>query len=379
MDLSPWLTVFQNVTADYYEYARNAAAQGRKVAGYFCSYVPQELLYGAGYLPIRILGRVGATSRADELLQSFSCSFARSVLDTALEREWPFLSLTLFAHTCDTMQNVADLWRAHTGDSKTIIVSIPTRVDTEAAAQYYSDELQRVRSLLEEDSGPIAEDAIQQAFDLYQGHRATMNELYRLHAEHPGLLTGTQLMEINLAGQLMDRAEHLAAVKALIAAFQAVSDLPDEKMPRVFVWGSMCRHTAFIELIEQAGCRVVGDDLCVGSRSYAPAHVEGATPMESVVRYYLARAHCPAFHRDMHHPGTALVEAAQRYKAQGVIFLMTNFCDPTAFDYVPITQALEKADIPSLTLSVEQHQEPPEQLRTRVEAFAEMLQGSAVS
>ena len=149
------------------------------------------------------------------------------------------------------------------------------------------------------------------------------------------------------------------------------------RLPRVFVAGGMCRHAAFIDLMEDAGCRVVGDDLCVGSRSFAFADVEADTPLEAIARAYLARTPCPAFHHASRQPGDALVEAVRRDNAQGVIFLLTSFCDPVAFDHVPMMQALTDAGIPALSLSVEQHREPPEQLRTRVAAFVEMLHGSA--
>lgn len=377
MDLSPWITPFEKVTVDYYGYARKAAAEGRRVAGYMCSYAPQELLYAAGYLPMRILGRIGETTRADELLQAFSCSFARSVLDSALEGEWPFLSLVLFSHTCDTMQNVADLWRAHTPDTEVLIVSVPSRTDSEAAVRYYTAELERVRNALEKQCGPIPDEKINEALALYREHREAMRELYGLHAANPGLLTGAQMMHVNLAAFLMDQAEHLEGVRNLIAAFNAVGTPKSDGRPRVFVAGSMCRHTAFIEFMESAGCRVVGDDLCVGSRPYAFMDVDGNRPLEAIARSYLARTPCPAFHHSTRQPGDALVEAVRRDKAQGVIFLLTSFCDPAAFDHVPVTQALEKAGIPALTLSVEQHREPPEQMRTRVAAFVEMLQGSA--
>lgn len=379
MDLSPWIAPFENVTADYYAYARNAAAQGRKIAGYMCSYAPQELLHAAGYLPIRILGRIGETTRADELLQAFSCSFARSVLDSALEGEWPFLSLVMFSHTCDTMQNVADLWRAHTPDTEVLIVSTPSRTDSEAAVRYYTAELERVRKVLEKQCGPISDEKLRETLALFEEHRQVMQELYRVHAANPGRITGAQMMHVNLAAFLMDHAEHLELVQNLIKALKSV-DIPEaDTLPRVFVTGSMCRHAAFIELMEDAGCRVVGDDLCVGSRSYAFTNVDGATPLETIARSYLARTPCPAFHNATHQPGDALIEAVARDKAQGVIFLLTSFCDPAAFDHVPMMQALEKAGIPALTLSVEQHREPAEQLRTRVAAFAEMLQGSAAS
>ncbi len=379
MDISQWMAPFEHVTADYYAYARQAAAQGRKVAGFMCSYAPQELLYAAGYLPVRILGRVGATHRADELLQAFSCSFARSVLDSALEGEWPFLSLVMFSHTCDTMQNVADLWRAHTPETDVHIVSVPTRTDGDAPRRYYTAELERIRKALEASAGPIGEDRIREALALYREHREAMRELYALRATHPGVLTGARMITVSLSSFLMDRKEHLHLVRELIGGIRNCAPCEPDSAPRVFVAGGMCRHAGFIELMENSGCRVVGDDLCVGSRSFDFAEVGADSPLDELARLYLARTPCPAFHQAGRHPGEALVNAVKRDQARGVIFLLTSFCDPVAFDHVPMMQALEKAGIPALTLSVEQHREPPEQLRTRVAAFAEMLRDSDAS
>ncbi len=377
MDISHWMAPFEQVTADYYAYARQAAAQGRKVAGYMCSYAPQELLYAAGYLPVRILGRTGDTHRADKLLQAFSCSFARSVLDSALEGEWSFLSTVLFSHTCDTMQNVADLWRAHTPGTEVLIVSVPTRTDGDAPRRYYIAELERIRKALEASTGPIGEDRLREALALYSEHRNAMRELYGLRSSCPGTLTGARMVTVSLSAFLMDRKEHLGHVRALIDHVKDGVPCGADRLPRVFVAGGMCRHAGFIGFMEDAGCRVVGDDLCVGYRSFDFPEEKEDSPLAQLARIYLARTPCPAFHQAGRHPGDVLVQAVKRDHAQGVIFLLTSFCDPVAFDHVPMMQALEKAGIPALTLSVEQHREPPEQLRTRVAAFAEMLQENA--
>ncbi len=380
MDITGLMAPFEQTASDYYSYAREAAAKGRKIAGYMCSYAPQELLHAAGYLPIRILGRTGETHRADELLQAFSCSFARSVLDSALEQEWPFLDLVMFSHTCDTMQNVADLWRAHTPDTDVLIASVPTRTDGDAPLRYYMAELERLKTQLETMTGKaITDDALAASLHLYNEHRTAMQALYALRTSKPALLSGAQMMQIYVSAFLMDRAEHLKHVLAVIDAMNANEPDDDNGLPRVFVAGGMCRHVGFIELMEAAGCVVVGDDLCVGSRSFSFGEPSGATPMEMLARAYLGRIPCPAFHCDGRQPGDALVEAVRRDKADGVIFLLTNFCDPVAFDYVPQKDALEAANIPALSLSVEQHQAPPEQLRTRVAAFAEMLREGAGS
>jgi len=224
MDLNALMAPFEKVSADYYGYAKEAAASGRKVAGYMCSYAPQELLHAAGYLPIRILGREGDTYRADELLQAFSCSFARSVLDSALEQEWPFLDVVMFSHTCDTMQNVADLWRAHAPHTQALIASVPTRTDGDAPLRYYKAELERLKKKLEEKAGVITDEKLMASLQLFSNHRNAMQELYRLRIQKPGLLSGTQMMNISVSAFLMDRAEHLALVRRVIDALNATEE-----------------------------------------------------------------------------------------------------------------------------------------------------------
>ncbi|MCK5863112.1 MAG: 2-hydroxyacyl-CoA dehydratase, partial [Candidatus Hydrogenedentes bacterium] len=307
MNMATLMTPFEKVSSDYYGYAKETAAAGRKVAGYMCSYAPQELLHAAGYLPIRILGREGDTHHADELLQAFSCSFARSVLDSALEQEWPFLDLVMFSHTCDTMQNVADLWRAHAPHTEVLIASVPTRTDGDAALRYYMAELKRLKKLIELKTGPITNEKLTASLQLFDDHRNAMQELYTLRTAKPELLSGAEMMNISVSAFLMDRAEHLVLIREVIDVLKSTDTHEPTSLPRIFVAGGMCRHVGFIELMEKSGCVVVGDDLCVGSRSFSHGDNAAADPMEALARVYLDRIPCPAFHRTARHPGDALV------------------------------------------------------------------------
>jgi len=68
-----------------------------------------------------------------------------------------------------------------------------------------------------------------------------------------------------------------------------------------------------------------------------------------------------------------MIEHVRQVKADGVVFLITKFCDPFGFDYPHVNSKIEEAGIPSLMLEVEQHQTVSEQVRTRMEAFVEMM------
>ena len=64
---------------------------------------------------------------------------------------------------------------------------------------------------------------------------------------------------------------------------------------------------------------------------------------------------------------------AKENSADGVIFLLLKFCDPHAFDYPYLKDALDKAKIPNLLLEVEDQPQAQGQMKTRIEAFMEAL------
>jgi bcr-type benzoyl-CoA reductase subunit C len=368
------LKYFQDVCADPYKIARETASRGRKVAGYMCSYSPQELLHAAGYLPVRVIGRLGATPRADALMQSFICSFARSTFDAGLSGEFDYLDTMVFAHTCDTMQNLADLWHGNCPGMKTIIVSLPNLHGSAASMTYFRKELDRVRARIEESAGPIPDERLLESIRLYDRHREKMRSLYALRREHPEAMTGTEMMSVVLSSFLAPKEDHLEHVTALADAIESAQPEKASRAPKVVVGGSVCQAADFIAAIEAAGCLVVDDDLCMGTRSYLLPALPAGDPMDVLTQAYMGRTPCPAIHKPGFDPAALMMERVRQSGADGVVFLITKFCDPFGFDYPHVNGALEEAGVPSLMLEIEQHVPVPEQVRTRMEAFVEVLQ-----
>ena len=122
---------------------------GRAAMGYLCSYVPEEIVHAAGFVPVRVRGKSAPLRQVDAHLQSYTCALCRSTLDQVLGGELETLSGTIFAHTCDTMQALADLWRMNTGCTHFVdTVMQPSNLGSSAAAIYLSDELNRFRDRL---------------------------------------------------------------------------------------------------------------------------------------------------------------------------------------------------------------------------------------
>ena len=63
----------------------------------------------------------------------------------------------------------------------------------------------------------------------------------------------------------------------------------------------------------------------------------------------------------------------KRYDVEGAIIFVLKFCDPHDFDYPDLAKHLTESDIPHLRVETEMQPASIEQVRTRLQAFVEML------
>ena len=68
-----------------------------------------------------------------------------------------------------------------------------------------------------------------------------------------------------------------------------------------------------------------------------------------------------------------LIAAARAHRVDGVVFLHLKFCDPHAFDYPYLKNALDREDIPNIMVEIEEKTQSAGQLQTRLEAFIERM------
>lgn len=74
-----------------YPRARELKAQGQRIVGWICTYVPEEIIHAAGLLPFRVIGGSSETPMADAYLYSNNCTFVRNCLEEGLSGSLGFL------------------------------------------------------------------------------------------------------------------------------------------------------------------------------------------------------------------------------------------------------------------------------------------------
>ncbi len=367
------INVFHKISGDPYSYAEKwKKDKGGNVVGYFCSYTPEEFITAAGALPFRIFGTRDHITCADSHLQSYCCSLVRGGLEDALTGKLAFLDGTVFPHTCDSIQRLSDIWRLNAGFPFHLDIILPVKLNTASARDYMKNIFRKFKSDLERSLGTKIDAKLAETVRLYNSIKDCLEQIYVMREAEPGLISGSDVHAIIKSSMVMDRKELLDLLLDTVAELKAAR--PEKKeYKRIILAGGVCNHPDIYPILEQAGARVVWDELCTGSRYFEGAVKESGDPVIALAERYADRIVCPAKHCGTESRGKNLLDLVKKHKAQGVVFLLLKFCDPHSYDYPYMKEFLDKENIPSMLLEIEEQPSSSGQLATRFESFVEML------
>jgi bcr-type benzoyl-CoA reductase subunit C len=341
---------------------------GHRAFGYLCTYAPLEIMHAAGLTPLRLMQLSGPVSLADAHLPSFACALARAVSERMLAGELDFLHGVLFPHTCDTMQCTADIWRMAQPRFPVVNLSVPTVWSGAKVREFWVTQLRGLATTVAASSGSVVtEDALRASIACYNQQRRLLTRLDQQRSH----LTAQQWWSLNMAAMLMPVEEHNTVLESVLAELEGGAEARGTR-PELIVVGAVLDDPTVLQLMDELGGRVVGDDLCTGRRYFDTAVDELMEPFAALAERYLQRAPCPVKHGVSQPRAERLLQLCNETGAQGVIFVLPKFCEPHAFDYVPLAHALEGAGVPQLLIETDVST-PIGQLRTRLQAFIEML------
>ncbi len=367
--------VFHDIAKDPNDYAQKwKAEKNGKVIGTFCSYAPEEIILAAGALGYRIFGTGGAVSMADKYLQAYSCSLVRGAMEESLAGGLDFLDGVIFPHTCDSIQRLSDIWRMNVNTGFHMDLVMPVKLNTQSAREYMIDVIKVFKNNLEKQLDvEITEQDLEKAIETSNRIRETMNRIYAVRQESPGLVKGEDLHAMVKAGMIMDRHDFLSAAGDLADDLEKHKGESSFSGKRLVLSGGLCNMPDIYSVIENAGAYVVKDDLCTGNRFFEGKVKSGDDLLESIAIRYIERNVCPAKHSGIRSRGENLVKIVKESKADGVLFIYLKFCDPHGFDYPYLKEMLEENKIPCMLYEIEDQLAGGGQLETRCEAFVEML------
>jgi benzoyl-CoA reductase/2-hydroxyglutaryl-CoA dehydratase subunit BcrC/BadD/HgdB len=347
-------------------------AGGRPVLGWFCTYTPLEIIRAASLGAYRILPGPGcAMTRADTVIDRNFCPYVRTCLGEALEGEYRWLAGLVVVNSCDPMRRLYDVWRYNIGGEFIRLLDLP-RVNTQTAIGYFRESLATLAEEIKSYFGvKISEAGLDAAIAELNRMRSRLRELYRANRENHMPLSAAQLQSVVRAADTIPPDMFAGLLERLVAEIGAT---PGERRdgPNIIISGSVLENPRIVDLVEECGARVVADDLCSGTRGFRDDVAIGGDALTALARHYLGRTPCPRM-KDTRRRFDSVLAMIDESRADGVIFYTLKFCDPYLYD-VPLLRAeLAERGVPALQLEGDFTPGTLGRVRTRIEAFIEML------
>jgi benzoyl-CoA reductase/2-hydroxyglutaryl-CoA dehydratase subunit BcrC/BadD/HgdB len=204
-------------------------------------------------------------------------------------------------------------------------------------------------------------------------HRKIIIKLFERQKESPPPHKGSELLALCLEEMTLPKDGAAEKIEKFLKRVKTPKSLRD-KFPRILVIGSVIDKLNLFQMVEAAGGSVVAFDTCMGLRHYSGAVEEGRDPIESIARRYLLKPSCtrmPGFNERIER----MEELIQDYLVDGIIYSTMKFCDYGMFELPVIERRLQSRQFPFLVLENDYVWGDEGRLKTRIEAFMEMIKG----
>jgi benzoyl-CoA reductase subunit C len=376
------LEIADRYYAQYGSRAKELKNEGSKVIGYMSALTPVEILTAAGVVPLRLKGFMDeAITKGDAHMETIVCPFVRSVFDAAVKGRFSFMDGMVLPHQCDSMDRTSDVWSYNLDLPYWHFLNVPHVTDNPSIE--FMKEILRVfiKTLEKFTNAKITDEAIGRAIDAHNENRRLMRELYGLRKSNPPLISGVEMMKVLVAAMSLPVNESSALVKNVTEEVKKRKAPADGDRKRVMIIGDQVDSAAIAEAIENAGAWLVVDDLSIGGKIYWPEVDKTADPLQGIAERYLRKLKIATtfvgegntYEENLEARFGHLKQRIAEFKVDGAILFIYKYCDPYGFEVPAMKSYIESAGIPVLYLEDEYSTSTLARVKTRIEAFLEMI------
>ena len=374
--------------------------------GYLCTYVPEEILISGGLQAVRIKGD-SESNLADGYLPINFCPYIKAVWEDIHKKSYSLKSI-VFATSCDGMKRLNDLFLNYKKEHFSFMLDVPKNSD-ENSILFFTDRLKKLFEFIKKVSpqNNIGTKELLNSIKVINKKRQLLFEFTSLYEsnENHSISTSEYFDILDIAAS-SDIKIFLRDLENFIKNFQNTNNeakdlgennnLKDDN--NIMVIGNYINDSNFWDIFTDLDIRVISGDLCIGSRyfdfqvnlnlhddNYRDKNslgLDAQSPEDSNNNYdiifrsiaesYLKKPLCFRM-TSLDKKLESIKEKIISGNIKAVIFTSLKFCDNTLYFYPELKSELVKLNIPSLYLDVEYGKSSYGQLRTRIEAFYEML------
>jgi benzoyl-CoA reductase/2-hydroxyglutaryl-CoA dehydratase subunit BcrC/BadD/HgdB len=356
---------------------------GNKVVGAFCIYAPEELAYAANATMVGLCGGADfSIPDAEAVLPRNLCPLIKSFYGFKLNRTCPYFQssdLVVGETTCDGKKKVYELLNELI---PTYVLEIPHKPDSAQGKDLWFKELEAFKNELEKLTGnKITAEKLKESIELINNKRKALKRLSDLRANSPSPISGLDALLVNQISFNDNVKRFTAKVNELCDELEERAQNGEggasKDAPRLMISGCpMAIPNWKLHSIAQAvGASVVVEESCVGTRYFTDlVEPKGESLIDlllALVEKY-SKIPCACFT-----PNDARVKSvtqlAKQFNVDGVVYYTLQFCHSYNVESVKVGRALTDEGLPMLKIETDYTMGDTEQIRTRLEAFLEIV------
>ena len=350
--------------------------------GWLCTYTPEEIILSAGFTPTRILGEDRVT-KAEGYFPTNFCPYLKSSWESILN-DISKLSAIVFVNSCDGMRRLYDICKNYKPQTPSFMLDVP-RINTDASLKHFSNNLFELASFLGElKKSRIKFDFLKKSIEFVNKKRTLLKKLNHYYSEFNGLVDNSDYFDILKLSMISEPeifVQDLHIYLEKIAVKTNYGSFEDSTPPRIMIIGNFINESKLWKSFKELNCKIAATDLCNSSRYYERlVEVKGNASKNSsienllgaIAARYLKKPQCMR----MANLGIKLKEVKENItnnNIKGVIFFSMKFCDSTLLFYPLLRQHLSEIGVQSLFLEIEHNNFSEGQIKTRIQAFLEIL------
>ncbi|MFZ5651588.1 MAG: double-cubane-cluster-containing anaerobic reductase [Bacillota bacterium] len=357
-------------------------AGGGKVIGAFCVFVPEEIVRAAGGICIGLCSgiEIGA-AQAERVLPRNICPLIKSFMGFKLSKVCPYFEscdMVVGETTCDGKKKAFEILN----DYVPVHMMETPHMRRDKDMLLWRSEVRDFLSRVEEFTGnTITAESLSRSIKEVNEKRRALMRLAELRKNSPAPISGKDCLLIEQIAMYDDVHRFTSKVNDLCDELEERvkegKGVGDPGAPRIIVTGTPMAipNWKVPHIIEGSGAVIVAEELCTGLRYFENTVDEDGSGIEdmtgSIAERYLG-INCACFTPNEGRM-EKLVGLAKEYRADGIIHCSLSFCDPYLVEANRVEKVLKENGIPLLKIETDYGQEDSGQLKTRIEAFLEMI------
>jgi len=357
-------------------------AAGGKVVGLYCVFVPEDLILAANAIPVGLCaGAQFSVPDAEGTLPRNTCALIKSSFGFKAGRTCPYIQASDFVvgeTTCDGKKKMyeflADLHPTH-------VMEVPQK-RTPLGRELFLEELRALKAKLEAETGvAITAERLTQATAVVEAKRRALQRLHNTRKARPVPISGLDALLVTQISFYDDSVRYAEKVNALCDELEERvtrgEGVAPAESPRILVSGSPMAipNWKLHRILEDSGAVVVGEESCTGTRYFSYLVAENGGDLSAQIEAIADRqleTHCACFTPN----DERIVDIrtlARDWAVDGVVHYSLQFCHTFANEAGKVEKALARENIPLLRIETDYSDEDIGQLKTRVDAFLEMI------